>query len=65
MYLLKRSMARIHKLTTGQDIVSLLILYIVYSVTWSNDQNVAILVDGIGLLVLTLLEEMNVHLDGT
>ena len=36
-----------------------------YSVTWSNDQNVAILVDGLGLLVLTLLKEMNVHLDGT
>ena len=51
-----------HKLTTGQNIIGLLILLVMCTVIWSN---VVILVDGLDLLVLTLPEEMNVQLDGT
>ena len=58
-------MIGIHKLKTGQDIIGLLIVFVMHTVTWTNDQNVVILVDGLELLVLTLPEEMNVQLDGT
>ena len=58
-------MTGIHKLTTGQDIIGLLILLVMCTVIWSNEQYVVILVDGLELLVLTLPEEMNVQLDGT
>jgi len=54
-----------HKLTTGQDIIGLLILLVMYTVIWSNKYVVCGNIgDGLELLVLTLPEEMNVHLDG-
>jgi len=57
----KRSITGIHKLTTDRDIIGLLILLVMYTGIWNNDQNVVILVDGLELLVLILPEEMNVQ----
>ena len=63
--LVKSFMTGTHKLTTGRDIIGLLILLVMYIVVWDNDQNkVIILVDGLEFLVLTLPKEMNVQLDG-
>ena len=62
--LVRSLMTGTHTLTTGQNIIGLLILLVMYTVIWDSDQNVAILVDGLELLILTLPEEMNVLLDG-